>query len=283
MTNSRIGCLLLFLLLVATVAEPFPQARTDDYKPLFQNRDFKVYAVRNPDALPSISDWSNFGVLVLKGDSTSWTEKPCSLCFSGPTGARYSLAYGTPGGVVTFAEKHSGSQVPPIWIAVRPDAVITEQLFNKDLPEDFSDSVHADLFAIGSIADRAAVGAPPSEKEQARASAALRDLDRKAKWFSLFKDSEKAPPPFITVKVHTVSVKSGKEKMKWTVSYVLDGWEGDKDHTYTFDHKSSPTEQPIVPGSYRMWASRGAKHGSTKTVAVGDTPTLTKELELEIP
>jgi len=67
------------------------------------------------------------------------------------------------------------------------------------------------------------------------------------------------------------------------VSYVLDGWEGDRYHTYTFDNESSPTTQPIAPGRYKMWASRGNKSGPTKAVMVGDTPSLTKELQLEIP
>ncbi len=258
MSYSRVGCLWLSLLLTITIASPSPQVRTASYKPLFENHDFKVFAVRNPESLPSISDESNFGVLVFRDNSTTWD---------------------TPG------EKHPWRNQPPVWIALRPDAEITEHLFKKNLPEDFKDSVRDDLFSIGFLADRAGSGVKPTEKEQARASAALNDLTFKSKWFSLFNGSAETPPPLIKVKVHTI--KSGAEVQKWTVWYVLDGWEDDQDHTYTFDNQSSPTEQEIVPGKYKMWASRGKKPGKkkgpVKTVPVGDTPSLTKELQLETP
>ncbi len=287
MSYSRVGCLWLSLLLTITIASPSPQVRTASYKPLFENHDFKVFAVRNPESLPSISDESNFGVLVFRDNSTTWDTpgEKCPFCFTGPTGRRNLLVFGNPTGVVPLAEKHPWRNQPPVWIALRPDAEITEHLFKKNLPEDFKDSVRDDLFSIGFLADRAGSGVKPTEKEQARASAALNDLTFKSKWFSLFNGSAETPPPLIKVKVHTI--KSGAEVQKWTVWYVLDGWEDDQDHTYTFDNQSSPTEQEIVPGKYKMWASRGKKPGKkkgpVKTVPVGDTPSLTKELQLETP
>ncbi len=283
MSYGRAGCLWVSLLLTIANENPLPQLRSDSYKPVFENADFKIFSVKSPDTLPSISGESNFGVLVLRGDSTTWERrgKKCLFCFTGPTGRRDLLVFGTPAGVVPLAKKHSGANEPSVWVAVRPDAEITEQLFKKNQPEEFTDSVREDLFSIGFLADKAGAGVRPSEKEQRHARAALNDLSFKSQWFPLFKGSAEYPRPLIKVKVHTV--RSGVEINKWNVWYVLDGWEDDKDHTYAFDNQSSPTEQEIVPGRYKMWASRGKKQGPTKTVPVGDTPSLTKELQLEIP
>jgi hypothetical protein len=78
--------------------------------------------------------------------------------------------------------------------------------------------------------------------------------------------------------------KEGKEKKYWTVWYVLLGWEGDRDHTIAFDKQSSPTNsQCIPPGNYRIWASRGGKVGIAKPVPVGDNPSKSKDVDLEIP
>lgn len=280
MPYGRVGCLIVCLILAAANSGGGAQVQTDNYKPLFENPDFRVFSVREPDELPSVSKDSNFGVLVFRDDPMWDGGRNCPFCFTGPTGSRNELVYGTPNGVVPVAEKHFDASRHPVWIAARSDAEITEQVFKKNLPEDFTHSVRSDLFAIGGLADRVRSGAKPSEKEQTRASAALRDLDTKSKWLSFYEGSD-TPPVFIKVKVHTV--RAGVEISKWTVSYVLDGWEGDKDHTYTFDNESSPTEQPIVPGRYKMWASRGKKQGPSKVVMVGDTPSLTKELQLEIP
>src|SRR5260370_42509885 len=153
MSYGRVGCLLVSLILITANSARSPQVRTNDHKPIFENRDFKVFPVKEPDELLSISDESNFGVLVFRGGATTWEAgRKCPFCFTGPTGSRNLLVYGTTGGVVPIAEKHFGANKRPVWVAVRPDAEITEKLFKENLPEDFRDSVRDDLFAIGYLA-----------------------------------------------------------------------------------------------------------------------------------
>jgi hypothetical protein len=167
-----------------------------------------------------------------------------------------------------------------MWVVLKQDVEINEQIFNQGQPDEFKDSIRDDLIAVAALGDKLGDGREPSETEQRRAKAGIRDMNIKSKYFSLYKAGE-APSPWIRVKVHTV--KAGKEISKWTVWYVVDGWSGDKDHTISFDRESSPTEQKMLPGQYQMWVSRRDKRGPPKIVLVGDIPSLTKELELEVP
>jgi hypothetical protein len=285
MSPGRVWCLSLLLLVTKANENPLPQFGSDTYKPVFENAEFKIFSVKNREHLASFSEESNFAVLVLRGDSTTLNGGKCDFCFIGPTGTKNFLVFGTPGWVVPEAQRHSAANEPSVWITFKTDAEIVEPVINKNQPEQFKSSVREDLFAIAALADTAGSGIKPSKEEQSHASAALDDLTLKSKWFSLFKGPAGTPPPLIKVKVHTL--KSGAEVKKWTVWYVIAGWEGDLDHTYKFDFVSSPTEQKIDPGRYKMWVSRGKnpknKKGPTETVLVGDTPDLTKELQLETP
>ena len=283
MTYGKGNCLVLSLLLaIATSGAPF-QSRTVFQEPVFENGDFKIFSPGRIEELPSLSGESAFGVLVVSGNPATWASgKKCPYCFSGPTGRPSLLVFGTPLGVVSEAKKYSLPTDSPVWIEVRSNATITQELFKEDFPDAFQDSVREDLFAIGFLADATREGSKPSVKEQAHAAAGLNDLSFKGSFLSLYsKNSGEAPPVLIHVKVHTL--RSGKEINRWTVYYVVQGWEDDQNHVYRFDRQSSPTEQDIPPGPYTMWASRNRKDGPRARFVVGDTPKPMKEVDLEIP
>jgi hypothetical protein len=274
---------LLAVLLIATNPQGLVAQEQSRSRILFENADFKIYSVRDPEVLPLISKPANFGVLLLREEAAAFVHNDSFLYFSGSSGQRSLLGYGTPGGAASFIDKtgfrNAGTDL--IWVVPKMDAEITEPVFKKDLPDSFTKSVREDLSSIGSLADRAAVGQQPYEKELARARAAINDLSFKSRWFSLHSGTS-APPSLVCVTVRTV--REGQELDHWTVWYVLLGWEGDKDHTTAFDKQSSPTNpQCIPPGNYKMWATQGKKIGSAKQVPVGDNPDKNKELDLEVP
>lgn len=191
------------------------------------------------------------------------------------------MVYGTPDGVVSFAEQHPEVQgASAIWVATKPNAEISAQVFKNSLPEDFRDSVHQDLIAIGFLADRAGGNADPNAKEQARAKAALDDLTFKTQWIAA-NNLTATPTSLVKVTVHTK--RSGVETKHWTVWFVRAGWEGEKNSTYAFEKESSPTVRDMVPGPYTMWASHKNKRGERKQVLVGDDFKQTKDVDLEIP
>jgi hypothetical protein len=249
---------------------------------LFENADFKIYSVRDPQLLPSISEPATFGVFFLREEAATFVRNDSVLYFSGLSGRRSVMGYGTPVGAVSFIDKarflNAGAEL--IWVVPTFAIEITEPVFRKDLPDAFTKSVLGDLLSIGSLADRAAAGQQPTEKELARARAAINDLSFKSRWF-LFYNNSSAAPSLVCVKVRTL--REGQEKNHWTVKYVLLGWEGDKDHTFEFDKQSSPTIQCIPPGNYKMWPTQKNKVGVAKQVPVGDNPSKSKELDLEVP
>jgi hypothetical protein len=248
---------------------------------LFENADFKVFAVRDPEVLPLISEPARFGVFLLR-DQYAPLLRGTHLSFLGSSGQRSLLVYGTPAGVIPFIDKASflSAGADLVWVVPKFEAEITEPVFRKNLPDSFTSLVRDDVFSIGALADRAAVGKQPSEQELARARAAINDLSFKSRWFSFYSDPESAPQQ-VYVKVRTL--KQGQEIQDWTVWCVPLGWEDDKAHAKEFDKHSSPTYKWMSPGEYKMWASRGGKIGVVKQVAVGDSPGTTKELDLEVP
>lgn len=249
---------------------------------LFENPDFKVFSVQNPEVLPAISEPATFGVFRLRGRDAVFLRNTEGLSFTGASGQRSILVYGTPAGVLPFIDNarflSAGGHM--IWVVPKFAAEITEPVFRQGLPATFTKLVRDDLFAIGALADRVAGEQQPTEKELARARAAIDDLSFKSRWFSFYGDSASAPQQ-IYVKVRTL--KEGQEIKDWKVWYVPLGWEGDKDHTIEFDKHSSPTSQWMNPGAYKIWASRGGKVGVVKQVAVGDTRGTNKEIDLEVP
>jgi hypothetical protein len=250
---------------------------------LFENEDFKVYSVKNPEDLPSISQAATFGVMLVRERYQQVLLDPSGMRF-GPSGRQSIINFGTPEGVVPLLDKQRflSARADVTWVVPKFKALITEPVFRKDLPAAFTESVRIDLFAIAFVADSAATGGQPTKKQLALSRAAFDDLIFKSRWFSFFNDSSSAPT---NVCVTARTLKEGQEIKYWTIWYVPLGWEGDKDHTLAFDKQSSPTIPPqcIPPGNYKMWATQKNKESVRKVVPVGDNPSPTKEVDLEVP
>lgn len=279
MRRSTVYCFWMLLFLMIADGAATPQSDSINYKPIFENGDFAIFRIENAEKLASVTRETKFGLLLLRASPNEWDMSSCSFCFAGPTGHWSRLVFGTAGYV---ADRYSEVNETPVWVGIKSNGNIDQALFDKDQPQEFKGSVRADLVSIGILANIVEFGGRPDERDLRRAAAGLDDLSIKSGFFALFERGH-APPPLITVTVHTVSVKSGKETSKWIVWYVTEGWEGDEDQTYRFDNESSPTQQVLPPGRYKMWASRKGSQGAKQTVLVGDTKSLTKELQVEIP
>jgi hypothetical protein len=115
---------------------------------LFENADFKIYSVTDPEVLPSISEPAAFGVLLLRDRDAAFLRNTSGLSFSGSSGQQSVLVYGTPAGVLPFIDKarflKAGANL--IWVVPKLNAEITEPVFRKNLPDSFTTSVRDDLF-----------------------------------------------------------------------------------------------------------------------------------------
>lgn len=273
-------CCTWVLLLVVASASIFGQKSDQSSQPILTTPKYNIYSLNDPTITPLAGSPGTFGVLLINAKPNDWDLQGCSACYQGSTGHKWLVSYGGSDTVVDFAREHEVEDKGSVWVATKPKTVIDLEIFKKGKPAEFEKSVNDDIQALAFAGDVAGTGQTPGEKQQKYAQAAVDDLSYKSRWYSMFKDSPVKPPPLIKVIVHTL--KSGKEISKWTVSYVIAGWEGDQAHTRTFDNESSPTAQDIPPGRYVMWASQGSKTGPPRTVYVGDTPSLTREIQLEV-
>ena len=276
------GTHLLALLLIAISHQALMAQDRSLSRVVFENADFKIFAVSDPQVLPSISEPATFGVFLLRDRYAPVLRGTSPVAFLGSSGQPSLLVYGTPAGVLPFIDQASfySARADLVWVIPKFEANITEPVFRQNLPDSFTKLVREDIYSIGALADQVTVFKQPNEKELARARAAFDDLSFKSRWFSFYDNAASAPQQ-IHVKVRTL--KEGQEVQGWTVWYVPLGWEDDKAHTAEFDKPSSPTYQWMNPGRYKIWARRKGTIGVVKQVAVGDSRGTSKELDLEIP
>lgn len=91
-----------------------------------------------------------------------------------------------------------------------------------------------------------------------------------------------AESDFVRVTVNTLG-DDRQKKDGYDVFFVYPGLVSAPDRHRTFDSQSSPTTQPIEPGTYLFWAAKGGLAGEKKKLMIGGDGQGSRMIDLRIP